>query len=242
IEFAKNNQQQFDNRLKIHHARFSDIPTLLNDGIIEKVDMLLADLGVSSPQIDNADRGFSYKNEGPIDMRFDPESENSALDLIEKLSIDELADAFWKYGEERFSKQIARDIKHAFLKKMLTSTQDMAKIIEISIKRASKGRIRDFGPPARRVFQALRIITNNELNELENLIKNIPNILKPGGRAAIISFHSLEDRIVKFGFKELGKSEAAQILTKKPLTASPKELHENIRAKSAKLRAIILLH
>ncbi len=242
IEFGRNNIQQFDNRLKIYQAKFSDLPSLLNDGTIEKADMLLADLGVSSPQIDNADRGFSYIHDGPIDMRFDPESENSALKMIEKLTVDELADVFWKYGEERFSRQIAREIKLASRQNQLDSTFDLVKIVESTIKRASKGKIRDFGPPARRVFQALRIITNDELKELEMLIKTIPNLLKPDGRAAIIAFHSLEDRIVKLGFRELAKLKVAEILTKKPLIASAKELRENIRAKSAKLRAIKLLH
>jgi len=241
IKFAENNIEQFSNRLKINHARFSQVLALINEGTIEKPDMLLADLGVSSPQIDNADRGFSYLHDGPIDMRFDPDAEFTAFDILRNSSEKELADGFWKYGEERFSRQIARNIKQMLNRRALKTTSDLVKIIESTIKTTSKGKARDFGPPARRVFQALRIMTNNELGELETLIKNIPQILKPGGRAAIISFHSLEDRIVKFGFKDLEKLGVAEILTKKPLTASRKELHENSRAKSAKLRAIKLL-
>ncbi len=207
--------------VKLIQAPFSSISSEV------QFDGVLADLGVSSPQLDTPERGLSFMQEGPLDMRMDTSSGETAYELIQELSEEELANVIYQYGEERLSRRIARAIK--FVKPLPDSTLALADII----KRAYRGP-RSKIHPATRTFQALRIAVNHELDELERLLASLASLVKPGGRAAIISFHSLEDRLVKNYFRN--HPEAWRILTKKPLVASDEELSVNPRARSAKLR------
>jgi len=190
-------------------------------------DGILADLGVSSPQLDNSERGFSFQHTADLDMRMDRNQSLTAAEIVNHWREVELADIFYNYGEERFSRRIAKNIVQ---KRPFTTTTELAKAIASSVPSKYRyGRIN----PATRVFQALRIAVNQELKSLETLIDLAPNWLKTGGTIGIISFHSLEDRIVKHRFRD---SSLLKVLTKKPITASEAERSKNPRSRSAKLR------
>lgn len=210
----------------------------------ERPDMILLDLGVSSVQIDQASRGFSFRHEAPLDMRMDQTSGSTAADLVNKLPVDDLANLIFEYGEERHSRRVARSIVAA---RPISTTTELA----AAIRRATSGGEID---PATRTFQALRIAVNDELGQLEAALPVALDILKPGGRLAVISFHSLEDRIVKRFFQQEAKDcicpperpvctcdHHAQLIieTKRPITASPEETAFNPRARSAKLRVAV---
>jgi 16S rRNA (cytosine1402-N4)-methyltransferase len=193
------------------------------------VDGLLLDLGLSSDQLAWSDRGFSFAVDGPLDMRFDPDGGGpTAADLVNTLSEPELARIFFEYGEERYSRRVARRVVEARRAAPIETTGRLAGIV----RRGVPGK---WGPidPATRAFQALRIAVNDELRHLETALALLPDLLRPGGRIAVISFHSLEDRRVKHGFRE---DPRLNVLTRKPVTASPEELAANPRARSAKLR------
>ena len=190
-------------------------------------DGIIADLGVSSPQFDTPERGFSFRHTADLDMRMDQRQSLTAADVINKWDAAQLAEAFYKYGEERLSRQIARRIVE---KRPFQTTTELADAIAYSVPpKYRHGRIH----PATRVFQALRIVVNQELASLETFLNRAPHWLKPEGRIGIISFHSLEDRIVKHTLRD---SPLLRILTKKPITAQEKELEDNPRSRSAKLR------
>ncbi|HEY9608681.1 16S rRNA (cytosine(1402)-N(4))-methyltransferase RsmH [Allocoleopsis sp.] len=190
-------------------------------------DGIIADLGVSSAQFDTPERGFSFRHTADLDMRMDQRQSLTAADVINKWDATQLAEAFYKYGEERLSRQIARQIVE---KRPFQTTTELADAIAYSVPpKYRHGRIH----PATRVFQALRIVVNQELASLETFLNRAPHWLKPGGRIGIISFHSLEDRIVKHTLRD---SPLLRILTKKPITAQEKELEDNPRSRSAKLR------
>jgi 16S rRNA (cytosine1402-N4)-methyltransferase len=216
-------------RVMLVRSTFSRVREQLDALGIGRVDGIVADLGVSSPQLDDADRGMSFRREGPIDMRMDPESGETALELIDRLSDDELADVLYQYGEERRSRRIARSIKKALAAGELRTTLDLRRAIVRAVGPARIGGV----DPATRSFQALRIGVNRELEELEQLLAALPAIVGEGGVAAIISFHSLEDRLAKRTFASPGW----EPLSKKPLVASEEECAQNARARSAKLRA-----
>jgi len=206
---------------------------LANDQRPATIDGLLADIGVSSLQLDDAARGFSFQAEGPLDMRMDPRSERTAEQVVNHLDERELADVIYEFGEERRSRRIARAIVRS---RPIRSTAHLAEVI------SAAARPMNFEPrrihPATRTFQALRIFVNRELDDLKALLEAAPRILKPGGRVVVISFHSLEDRIVKDAFREGSiKDKYFRVLTKKPLMASEEEQDRNPRARSAKLRA-----
>lgn len=187
---------------------------------------IFADLGVSSPQFDQAERGFSFRYEAPLDMRMNPNQTTTAADLVNRLSEKDLANLFYELGEERFSRRIARRI---VAQRPLTTTTQLANLVAQASPNRGSQRIH----PATRVFQALRIAVNRELEVLKAFLELAPQWLEPNGRIAIISFHSLEDRIVKYAFRE---SLQLQVITKKPLVPSPAEIAMNPRARSAKLR------
>jgi 16S rRNA (cytosine1402-N4)-methyltransferase len=195
------------------------------------VDGILADLGLSSLQLDDATRGFSFQAEGPLDMRMDPHSERTAEQVVNHLDERQLADVIYEFGEERRSRRIARAICRS---RPIRTTAQLADVISAAARPMKPERIH----PATRTFQALRIFVNRELDDLEALLAAAPQILKPGGRIVVISFHSLEDRIVKDAFRE-GANQGMhyRILTKKPVMASRDESDRNPRARSAKLRA-----
>jgi 16S rRNA (cytosine1402-N4)-methyltransferase len=199
----------------------------------ESVDGLLADIGVSSLQLNDAARGFSFQAEGPLDMRMDPQNERTAEQVVNHLDERELADVIYEFGEERRSRRIARAICRS---RPIRSTAHLADVISAAARPMNQAERRIH--PATKTFQALRIFVNRELDDLKALLEAAPRILKPGGRVVVISFHSLEDRIVKDAFREGGiKDKYYRVLTKKPVTASEEEQDRNPRARSAKMRA-----
>jgi 16S rRNA (cytosine1402-N4)-methyltransferase len=217
------------------HANFDQLRAVLNRLNVPAVDAVLADLGVCSNQLDAAARGLSFQQSGPLDMRLNPDEGEPASALLRRLSERELADLIYQYGEERFSRRIARKIVETRQRTPLETTEQLAELVRRCVPRP-KGRAGGTDP-ATRTFQALRIAVNDELGSLERLLASLPRCLRPGGKAAIISFHSLEDRRVKHAF---AVKEVWQVLTKKPVQATDEEVRQNPRARSAKLRAAIL--
>lgn len=230
-------------RLKAHSARvrfrqgnFRQLKTHVAESGLQQVDGVVFDLGVSSPQLDRSDRGFSFREDGPLDMRMDQSQECTAAHLIRDLTESELADLIYRHGEERYSRRIARAIIQERKNRPIETTWQLAAVVEHAIPASYRhGRIHC----ATRTFQALRIAVNQELEVLEPALKDAVDILVPGGRICAVSFHSLEDRIVKNTFRSLAKgSEASlKLLTKKPIMASENERSRNPRSRSAKLRA-----
>jgi 16S rRNA (cytosine1402-N4)-methyltransferase len=212
-------------------ASFDQLRQVLDDLKIDVVDGVLADLGICSDQLDDANRGFSFQQEGPLDMRMDTTRGEPASALLRRLNERELADVFYHYGEERFSRRVARRIVDLRQSQPIETTTQLAEIVRRCVPRP-KGR--HSIDPATRVFQGLRIAVNDELAALEGLLASLPGCLKPGGRAVLISFHSLEDRRVKQAFRG---SERWEVLTRKPIQASDEEVKDNPRSRSAKLRA-----
>ncbi|HEY7171362.1 MAG TPA: 16S rRNA (cytosine(1402)-N(4))-methyltransferase RsmH [Vicinamibacterales bacterium] len=225
----------FADRVELVHADYRSIAQVLDDRGIHAIDGALADLGVSSMQFDQPGRGFSFQRDEPLDMRMDPTSGATAADLIAAASESDLADAIYTYGEERFSRRIARAIVDERVAAPVTTTGRLAAIVRGAVPHRGYTRI----DPATRTFQALRIWVNRELEGLDRFITTVVQRLRAGGRFVVISFHSLEDRIVKHTFRALERNAAPllRVLTKKPVTAADAELEENPRARSAKLRA-----
>jgi 16S rRNA (cytosine1402-N4)-methyltransferase len=230
LEATRPRLAPFGDRVSVIHATFSDIAQALTTLGIERIDGVCADLGVSSPQLDDASRGMSFRREGPIDMRMDLTQGSTALELIDELSDEGLADVLYRYGEEHRSRRIARSIKRALGDGELHTTLDLRRAIVRAVGPVRVGGV----DPATKTFQALRIAVNGELDQLSALLVALEDLLAPGGVVAILSFHSLEDRIVKRAFHDSAKWEP---LTKKPRTAGEEETAENPRARSAKLRA-----
>ena len=225
----------FTDRVELVHADYRSIAYVLEARGLHAIDGALADLGVSSMQLDQPGRGFSFQRDEPLDMRMDPTSGSTAADLIAAASETDLADAIYTYGEERFSRRIARAIVEARAATPVTTTGRLAAIVRGAVPHRGYTRI----DPATRTFQALRIWVNRELEGLDRFIQTVVQRLRTGARLVVISFHSLEDRIVKHTFRALERSSAplVRVLTKKPVSAADAELQENPRARSAKLRA-----
>lgn len=224
-EILKKEQDRLN--FNIHHGAFHQLDQFLKNN---QVDLMLFDLGVSSPQLDDPQRGFSFNQVGPLDMRMDNTRGQSAADLITSLSEEDLANIIYEYGEETQSRKIAKAISTAKLQTKIKDTATLAQIIELAIPR--RGKIH----PATKTFQALRIAVNQELDHVTQLLESAHKFIKPNGRIIIISFHSLEDRIVKNQFKEWKDKGYGKIITKKCITASDEEIKNNKRARSAKLR------
>lgn len=222
------------------HGHFAELAALARQHGFGAVDGILLDLGVSSYQLETAARGFSFAADGPLDMRLDPGSGPSAADLVNQLDEQELADVIYRYGEERGSRRIARLIVERRRQAPITTTGELAALVQRAIGRGRRERIH----PATRTFQALRIAVNQELAQLEAALPQAVALLRPGGRLAVISFHSLEDRIVKqffraesgYGAAELQHLPRLTVLTRKPIVADAAECAANPRARSAKLR------
>jgi 16S rRNA (cytosine1402-N4)-methyltransferase len=211
------------------HANYSDLTEILSELEIESVNGILLDLGLSSDQLADAERGFSFQSEGPLDLRFDPTRGEPAWRLLERMNAEHLADLIYEFGEERFSRRIARRIVEQRRTKPIRTAGDLARTIRSSVPRRRDERI----DPATRTFQALRIAVNEELKWLEVALRRLPNLLRPGGRLAIISFHSLEDRMVKESFREDAR---LLVETRRPVRATEEEIIANSRSRSAKLR------
>jgi 16S rRNA (cytosine1402-N4)-methyltransferase len=220
--------------VRLFASSFARLREVLDEAGLPAVDGVLADLGVCSDQLDAPERGFSFSQSGPLDMRLDPHGGETAADLLARLSERELADVFWQYGEERFSRRIARRVVEERKRQPLETTEQLAALVRRCVPRPPRGsRRRPAIDPATRVFQALRIAVNDELGALDRLLAVLPGCVKPGGRAAVISFHSLEDRRVKLAFR---RREVWEVLTRKPVVAGEEEVERNPRARSAKLR------
>jgi 16S rRNA (cytosine1402-N4)-methyltransferase len=224
----------FRGRLTVVHAHFSRAMDELVRLGVSRVDGLCADLGVSSPQLDDGSRGMSFRREGPLDMRMDRSSDETAESLLERLSDEGLADVLFRYGDEHRSRRIARSIKRALADGDLRTTLDLRRAIVRAVGPVRVGGV----DPATRTFQAIRIAVNHEVEELEALLASLPAILAPGGTAAVLSFHSLEDRLVKRAFQD---KRTWVPHWKKPRIATDEETALNPRARSAKLRAARLL-
>lgn len=231
------------------HGNFHDAKALLQSAGIEKIDGALLDLGVSSYQLDNRARGFSYQADAPLDMRMDASQPFSARELVNEWPEKDIARVIREYGEENWAAQIARVLCDRRKRAPIETTLQLVDVIDAAIPK--KVRARDGSHPARRTFQALRIAVNDELKPLEQALDDFASLLKPGGRLCVIAFHSLEDRVVKTTFHRLanpctcppsfpvcvcGKTPTVRLITRKPITASETELEENPRARSATLR------
>jgi 16S rRNA (cytosine1402-N4)-methyltransferase len=217
------------------HAGFEDIRAVLDDLHLEAVEGVLADLGVCSDQLDRPERGFSFTQEGPLDMRLDPQRGEPAGALLRRLNERDLADLFWHYGEERFSRRIARRIVETRRREPLETTGQLAELVRRCVPRPRPGSRRKAPiDPATRAFQALRIAVNDELGALDRLLAALPACVRPGGRVCLISFHSLEDRRVKQALRD---RDVWEEVTRKPVQAGEEEVRSNPRARSAKLRA-----
>jgi 16S rRNA (cytosine1402-N4)-methyltransferase len=211
----------------LEHASFAEVRERLAPA---SLDGLLADLGLSSMQLEDAARGFSFQAEGPLDMRMNPQAERTAEQVVNRLDEKTLADVIYEFGEERRSRRIARAIVRS---RPIRTTAHLAKVVSAAVRSMKSERIH----PATRTFQAIRIFVNRELDDLRALLEAAPRVLKPGGRLVIISFHSLEDRMVKDALRNGARDGHYRVLTKKPVTATPAEVDRNPRSRSAKLRA-----
>jgi 16S rRNA (cytosine1402-N4)-methyltransferase len=231
LELATKRLAPFGQRFSSQHRSYSEIMAGLTEMKIEKVDGLLLDLGVSSLQFDNQERGFSFQSDGPLDMRMDRRGHTTAEKIINNFSRDDLADIFYYFGEERQARRIAAHIVAERQKEKINTTSHLAHIIASAVPRKFHPRRIHM---ATKSFQALRIAVNKELDNLATILDTITKILKPGGRICIITFHSLEDRLVKWKFKD---NPLLHVLTKKPVTPDNEEIKMNPRARSAKLRA-----
>jgi 16S rRNA (cytosine1402-N4)-methyltransferase len=220
-----------DNRPKITllHSSYAEIPQHVP---LATADGLLADLGVSSLQFGDAARGFSFQVEGPLDMRMDPQGERTADQVVNRMREEDLANVIYEFGEERRSRRIARAIVRA---RPIRTTAHLAQVISAALRSMKYG-AQEKIHPATRTFQAIRIFVNRELEDLQALMDSAPDVLKPGGRLVAISFHSLEDRIVKDALRDGAKAGIYEVLTKKPLTATQEEIDRNPRSRSAKMR------
>lgn len=219
----------FGERVTLRKARIRDLREVLDALDVDRVDGVVADLGVSSAQLDQGDRGFSLAKDGPIDMRMDPTEGETALELIGRSDPESLANVIYRYGEEHRSRRIARCLKRAYEEGELETTGDLRRAV-LRATGPKRGRI----DPSTKTFQALRIAVNEELADLEAFLELMPSVLKAGGVVAVISFHSLEDRMVKHTFRD---SHGLDPLTKRPLVATDEERALNPRSRSAKLRA-----
>jgi len=235
LEVANRRLQQVDCQIKLLPENFARLDEVLAELGVEQVDVILADLGVSSAQLADPQRGFSFQLDGPLDMRLDDRLKVTAADLVNKMPERQLADLIYRWGEEHASRRIARAIVARRREKPLTTTAELAQVVLKALHITGPGR-KSRIHPATRTFQALRIAVNDELAGLQRLLKIAPSLLKKGGQIAIISFHSLEDRLVKNDFRQNKQADCYEIVTRKPIVADEDQRRENPRSRSAKLR------
>lgn len=250
IKAASERLSAISDRFTIIYSNFKNIKQELNDRGIYKVDGIVFDLGVSSPQFDDGERGFSYNYDARLDMRMDQSQSLSAYEVVNEYSFNELVEIFYKYSEEKFSKQIARLIERKRAEKPIETTFELVEIIKAAIPASAR---RKGGHPAKRCFQALRIAVNDELNVFDTALNDSLELLNEEGRIAVITFHSLEDKICKYTFNKVSKlpdlpyglpvipeemKPKFRLVSRKPIVASQEELDDNHRSHSAKLRII----
>lgn len=250
LDNAKEKLKDYSRRVTFIHSNFRHLKEELAKLGVTEVDGILYDLGVSSPQLDTPERGFSYNHDAPLDMRMDQTSELSAYHVVNEWPYEKLVKIFFRYGEEKFSKQVAREIERARAEKPVETTFELVDLIKRGIPAAAR---RTGGHPAKRIFQAIRIAVNDELGAAEDSLEQALTLLKPNGRLSVITFHSLEDRLVKTMFKEASSLPELppnlpvipqelqpdfKLVTRKPIVPSEEELAVNNRSRSAKLRII----
>ena len=235
LGIARERLKSFRGACDFLHSNFTDIDNALKGLNIKKVDGILFDLGVSSFQLDDPDRGFSFLNEGPLDMRLDRNSYISAYDLVNNLKEEEISTLLWNFGEERWHNRIAHLLVQERQRHPISTTRELADIVVRAIPARYRGRHYRIHP-ATRTFQAVRIAVNRKLETLESAIVRAVEVLEKGGRICMISFHSLEDRVVKHTFKRLASEKIINIITPKPLTPARSEAEVNPRSRSSKLR------
>ena len=248
LNAAKERLHEFGDKLTFIHGNYSDIADILDSLGIENVDGMFFDLGVSSPQLDDARRGFSYMADAPLDMRMDRSNPRTAFDVVNTYDEARLKKILYEYGEERYSPRIAAAIRKSRDKKPIETTRELVELIISAMPAAA---LKEKQHPAKRTFQAIRIEVNDELTGLKALLESAPDRLKPCARIAVISFHSLEDRLVKLSFRSrqsgctcprdlpvcvCGFIQTLKVITPKPITASNEEIKRNPRARSARLR------
>ena len=248
LEAAPERLESHLDKVTLIHGNFGDVAAILRGLNIPAVDGMLFDLGVSSPQLDDGSRGFSYQHDAPLDMRMDQSAPLTAFDVVNGWSQEELRRILWQYGEERYSGPIAAAIVRAREQAPIQTTGQLADLIRGAMPAKAR---REKQHPAKRSFQAIRIAVNDELGEVERMLDTALNLLRPGGRIAVISFHSLEDRLVKSAFAQwasgctcppdfpvcvCGKKPRARLVGRRPIVAGGEELQDNPRARSAKLR------
>ena len=232
LEKAEEKLKPFEGRFSLYQADYKDIDKVLKAEGLDAVDGILMDLGVSMLQLKTPERGFSFREDAPLDMRMDPEQKLTAYDVVNRYSERELIRIIKEYGEERFAPRVARAIIKYRKKKPIETTAELARIVEEAIPKGFYKKIH----PATKTFQAIRIEVNRELEHLKEALLKIPKILKSKGRIAVISFHSLEDRIVKHTFRHFEREGLLKVITKKPITPSEEEIKQNPPSRSAKLR------
>lgn len=248
LEAASQRLAPYRDRVKLVHANFRSLDAVLHDAGIAGVDGMLFDLGVSSPQLDDSSRGFSYMADAPLDMRMDRDGSLSAYEIVNQTPEDELKRILWRYGEERYAPLIAAAIARRRAERPIETTLELAELVRSAMPAQAR---REKQHPAKRTFQAIRIAVNDELGAVEDMLGKAVDLLNPGGRLAVITFHSLEDRIVKAAMAEAargctcppefpvcicGKKPRVRLVTRKPIVPGAAELEENPRARSAKLR------
>ena len=248
LDAAEERLASWRDRVSLVHGNFCELDAILDGLGLDGVDGMLFDLGVSSPQLDDPSRGFSYQHDAPLDMRMDQTDTLTARTVVNEWPQEELRRILWQYGEERYAPAVAGAIVRARDQKPIETTGELVEVVRGALPPAA---LREKQHPAKRTFQAIRIAVNDELGAVDKMVRSAVSRLNPGGRLAVISFHSLEDRIVKNGLAELargctcppdfpvcvcGKKPQLRLLNRKPITAGPEELAENPRSRSAKLR------
>jgi 16S rRNA (cytosine1402-N4)-methyltransferase len=235
LRIARDALAAWGDRVELVHSDYRELRAVLEARTIDRIDGAMADLGVSSMQLDAAGRGFSFRRDEPLDMRMDRTQGPTAADLLAEVAEEDLANVIYQYGEERFSRRISRRIVDARRASPIVTTGQLADVVRGAVPRKGYQRI----DPATRTFQALRIWVNRELEGLDAFLVDASRVLRAGARLAVITFHSLEDRIVKHVFRALAAgSDAVRVLTRKPVVPGDEEVERNPRARSAKLRAI----
>lgn len=250
LNAARKRLQPYEDKITFVHANFRQLEEKLAELNIDHVDGILYDLGVSSPQLDVADRGFSYHNDAPLDMRMNQSSELSAWHVVNEWAYEDLVRIFFRYGEEKFSKQIARKIENARKETAIETTDQLVELVKEGIPAPAR---RKGGHPAKRIFQAIRIAVNDELGAFQDTLHQAARVVSVEGRIAVITFHSLEDRLCKQAFKKWStnpplpknipmipeeKQPPFKLVTRKPIIANDEELDDNRRSRSAKLRVV----
>ncbi|MEK9180057.1 MAG: 16S rRNA (cytosine(1402)-N(4))-methyltransferase RsmH [Patescibacteria group bacterium] len=231
-EIRNSKSEILNTKIVLEQGNYADLPDILKRQKLPKADGLLLDLGFSSEQLESSGRGFSFEKDEPLIMTYS-EERHPVAQILRELKENDLADVIFQFGGERMSRRIAKAIKERGKRKPIMTSGELAEIVRSAVPKSyERGRI----DPSTRTFQALRIYANDELKNLEMALQNLPNVLKTGGRAVIISFHSLEDKLVKNYFRDYAKAGKMEILTKKPITVCEEEIRANARSRSAKLR------